>query len=83
MNKVNLKELNLDNKAFWYTFFALSYPNGYEEELDLSVEDIVGELGDMDWWDNFTGYDEETFEENDGYSLHTIGSSLLQRGCID
>lgn len=59
-------EMYVYNK-FWYTFFASSYPNGYDEELDMSVEEIVGELADSDWWDEFTGYYEGVFEECDGY----------------
>ena len=63
---------------FWYGFFASSYPNGYDEELDMSVEEIVGELADPDWWDEFTGYYDGVFEECDGYleEPHTIKFEL-------
>lgn len=59
-------EMYVYNK-FWYGFWAGSYPNGYDEELDMSVEEIVGELADPDWWDEFTGYYDGVFEECDGY----------------
>lgn len=55
------------HSKFWPAFFAGSYPNGYDEELDMSVEEIVSELADPDWWDEFTGYYDGVFEECDGY----------------
>lgn len=67
MNRVDLKAIKPENKKFWNAFFALSYPNGYDEETDLSVEDIAGELTDWDWWDEFCGYYEGVLEECDGY----------------
>lgn len=67
-NKVDIHELNISNKEFWFSFLAVSYPNGYDEETDMSVDDLVGEYADVQWWDEFTGYDEELFEIMDGYS---------------
>ncbi len=67
MSKIDIKEIGIENKEFWSSFFAVSYPNGYDEDMDLSVEEIVSQFADMEWWDDFTGYDEEVFEENDGY----------------
>lgn len=59
--------LTIENKKFWYSFFSVSYPNGYDKELDMSVVDITGQLADLSWWDSFTGYYDGVFEENDGY----------------
>lgn len=67
MNRIDISKISIENKNFWNAFFSVSYPNGYDEEQDLSVSDITSEFVDMDWWDDFTGYDEVVFEENDGY----------------
>ena len=47
---------------------------------DLSVEEIVSQFADMEWWDDFTGYDEEVFEENDGYLEEPMSVEVILDG---
>lgn len=71
--KINIDYINFDNKYFWLYFLATSFPNGYNEEIDMSAGEIFEVIFNLDndetskWVDNFTGYYEGVIEENDGY----------------
>lgn len=68
MDRVSIEELNFDNKSFWRVYFLSSYGEFYCEELDMCVSDIeeVIQDGDLEYWNEFTGWYEGIFEESDG-----------------
>ena len=47
MGKIDIKEIGVENKEFWNSFFAVSYPNGYDEDMDLSVEEFVTNMAEQ------------------------------------
>ena len=68
MKKICVKDIDCLN--FWINYFGCSYPNGYDEENDISVSELMEELYTEEvgnWWEKFTGYYEGVLEENDGY----------------
>lgn len=70
MERVCIEELTFDNKAFWHVYFLCGYGEFYCEELDMSVMDMEEEInqdGDLEYWNEFTGWYEGIFEESDGY----------------
>ncbi len=66
---INLEDFNFSNKKFWIGFIALSFPTALDEETDMSLSEIIekNSLGDIEWWDYFTGYYDGILEESDGY----------------
>lgn len=43
---------DIDHTHFWNIFFAVSYPNGYDDNTELSVSDILEHIctdEDMAW----------------------------------
>ncbi len=72
---LTLKAIEWSNQNFWINFIALSFPTAWDETTDLSLSEIIEEtVGKeqkkllLEWWDHFTHYDKETFNETDGYS---------------
>lgn len=68
MNKVNLKDI--DSLPFWTNYFGCCYPDGYDEEEDVSASELMQELyteETRNWWDTFTGYYDGVLDESDGY----------------
>lgn len=63
-----LDDIKLSNKNFWTCFAASSFPTAMDEKTDLSLVEIIeeNELADIKWWNNFTGYYDEAFDEADG-----------------
>ncbi|MDP4147360.1 MAG: Imm19 family immunity protein [Bacillota bacterium] len=68
-----IKDIGFDNYYFWFYFLETAYPNGYNEEADVSVGEIIEQIFDIDinktsnWVNNFTGYYEGVMDESDGY----------------
>ena len=56
-------------KDFFVWFIMNCFPEGLDEENDLSIYDVIEEnySFDMDWFNKFTNYYDGVFEENDGY----------------
>ena len=70
MDRVSIDELNFDNKPFWRGYFLIGYGEAYCEELDMSIWDMEEEIirdGDLEYWNEFTGWYEGIIEESDGY----------------
>lgn len=68
MKKIDAEDMDCLN--FWIPYFGCCYPNGYDEEEDVSVSEIMEELYTEEvrsWWEGFTGYYEGVFDESDGY----------------
>ena len=68
MNKLRVEDIDCLN--FWIYYFGCCYPNGYDEEQDISVSELMEELYTEkigNWWEKFTGYYEGVLDENDGY----------------
>ena len=68
MKKINIEEI--DHLNFWINYFGCCYPNGYDEEEDISVSELMEELYTENagkWWEKFTGYYEGICDESDGY----------------
>ena len=68
MKKISVEDI--DNLNFWINYFGCCYPNGYDEEEDVSASELMQELYTEEigsWWENFTGYYEGVLDENDGY----------------
>lgn len=68
-----IKNIEFDNLYFWFYFLETAFPNGYNEEKDISVGEIIEKVFNMDvnkatnWVNNFTGYYEGVMDESDGY----------------
>lgn len=68
MKKICAKDINCLN--FWINYFGCCYPNGYDEEKDVSASELMQELYTEEagnWWEEFTGYYEGVLDESDGY----------------
>ena len=68
MKKIGVKDIDL--LPFWINYVGGCYPNGYDEERDISVSELMQELYTEEigeWWEKFTGYYEGVLEESDGY----------------
>lgn len=67
-NIVNTEEI-ICKKDFFVWFIMNCFPEGLDEENDMSIYDVIGEnyFFDIDWFNGFTNYYEGVFEENDGY----------------
>lgn len=68
MNKRKLEYI--DCIPFWINYFGTCFPNGYDEEEDVSASELMQELYTEEteiWWDTFTGYYDGVLDENDGY----------------
>lgn len=82
-NKIGLEDIGVENQDFWMSFFHLSYPNAFDEEADVSLSELIDDLGtaNIEWWSAFTGYDEVCFDETDGYAESpTTLTALLPAG---
>ena len=69
MSPVRIEDI--DNLNFWIKYFGCSYPNGYDEERDTSVTDIMLAWCTQeteDWWKKFTGCCPGVFDDRDGYA---------------
>ena len=66
---VSLHEIDFSNRDFWVGFMATSFPTALEEEMDMSLTDLMIENGmcNRSWWDNFTKYYDGVLDESDGY----------------
>ena len=66
---VSLHEIDFSNRDFWVGFMATSFPTALEEEMDMSLTDLMIENGmcNRSWWDNFTKYYDGVLEKSDGY----------------
>lgn len=68
-----IKDISFDNHYFWFYFLETAFPNGYNEERDVSVGEIIEKIFNIDinkatnWINNFTGYYEGVMDESDGY----------------
>lgn len=84
--RIRLDELRFSNQDFWQYYFCVNYPNGYDEELDLAVSDILSQEkpANIDWINEFTQYDEARFLANDGYEEEptTLETKLRDGECI-
>lgn len=61
---------DIDCLNFWISYFGICYPNGYDEQEDISVSELMEafyteEAGS--WWEDFTGYYDGVLDESDGY----------------
>lgn len=67
-NIVKIDKL-MKRKDFIVWFIMNCFPEGVDEESDMSIYDVIEEnyIFDMDWFNNFTNYYDGVFEENDGY----------------
>lgn len=68
MKKIGVEDIDYLN--FWINYFGCCYPNGYDEEEDVSVSELMQELYTEEvgsWWESFTGYYEGVLDESDGY----------------
>ena len=68
MSRISLDEI--DNLPFWLNYFGCSYLNLYDEEEDVSVSELMGELCTqevLEWWKMFTGWYDGVLDECDGY----------------
>ena len=56
-------------KDFFAWFIMNCFPEGLDEENDMSIYDVMEDnySFDMDWFNKFTNYYDGVFEENDGY----------------
>lgn len=66
---LSLHEIDFPNRDFGVGFMATSFPTALEEEMDMSLTDLMIENGmcNRSWWDNFTKYYDGVLEESDGY----------------
>ena len=81
MKKICVEDIDCLN--FWINYFGCCYPNGYDEEEDVSTSELMQELYTEEvgsWWENFTGYYEGVLDESDGYldDPTTLEETLLQ-----
>ena len=70
MDKVLIEELHFENKPFWHGYFLFGYGDCYCEELDMSISDMgegILQAGDLEYWNEFTGWYEGVIDECDGY----------------
>ncbi len=68
MKKINMEDI--DCLPFWINYFGCCYPNAYDAEEEISASDLMMELFTDkvgNWWNAFTGYDDDILDENDGY----------------
>ncbi|MDE7223219.1 MAG: immunity protein 19 [Acetatifactor sp.] len=68
MKKIGIEDMDCLN--FWIPYFGCCYPNGYDEEEDVSASELMEELYTEEvrsWWERFTGYYEGVLDESDGY----------------
>ena len=65
---LSLHEIDFSNRDFWVGFMATSFPTALEEEMDMSLTDLMIENGmcNRSWWDNFTKYYDGVLDESDG-----------------
>lgn len=54
---------------FWIFFLLSGFPESLEEETDMTLSEIIQDSYEINqkWADDFTGYYDTVFEENDGY----------------
>lgn len=59
-----------DEEAFWLYFLAVSFPLAFDEGDEMTLGEFIEENCECDseWVDEFVGFDEETFDEEDGHS---------------
>lgn len=67
-NIIEYKDIK-DNNNFWLLFLINNFPESLNNETDKTISEMVSSNYDIDkeWVDNFVGYYEEVFDENDGY----------------
>lgn len=58
-----------NNSSFWVMFLASNFPESLDDKTDKTLSEIMSDNYSVnrEWVDNFTGYYEEVFTENDGY----------------
>ena len=58
-----------ENKDFWRYFFCVNFPCAEDKDSDMSLLEIIEEKYEISkkWQDEFTGFYEGVFDENDGY----------------
>ena len=70
MAKVNIADINFDNKHFWRGYIRDHFIYGYDDKTDTtidSIEDYLVDSSDLQFWDSFTGWDDSILDEGDGY----------------
>lgn len=67
-NIISVEKIMCD-KNFIMWFLMNNFPEGIDEENDLSMNEIISDSCSLDrkWVDEFTNYYNGVFEENDGY----------------
>lgn len=68
-NILNLEDV-MYKKDFFVWFIMNCFPEGIDEENDMSIYDVIEEnySFDMDWFNELTNFYEGVFEDNDGYT---------------
>ena len=66
--KVNIEKV-ICEKDFIAWFIMNCFPEGLDEENDMSIYDVMEDnySFDVDWFNKFNNYYDGVFEENDGY----------------
>ena len=69
MRKIKSIEEVTSKENFMIWFIMNCFPEGIDEETDMSMYDLIEEeySFDTEWYDNFTNFYDGVFEENDGY----------------
>lgn len=59
-----------ENGDFCAWFLMMNFPEGIDPESDCTLSEMINEnrTFDPEWFDLLTGYDEDTFDANDGYT---------------
>lgn len=67
--QITIDEIDFLNQDFWSFFFYANFPNGYNEETDMSLGEMVEKIIpiNIEWVNSFTQYYDGVFDEFDGY----------------
>lgn len=67
-DEIQLKDI-VEDRNFWLFFYLSSYPNAYDEQKDMMLSEYIEENFKVPykWIDQFTKYNQEIIDRNDGY----------------
>lgn len=67
--QIKIDEVDFTNQEFWSFYFHVNFPNGYDEETEMTMGEMVEEIIpiNIEWVNSFTQYYDGVFDERDGY----------------
>lgn len=66
---IGIEQVGFSNIDFWNFYFHVNYPNGYDDDFEMTLGEMVEEIlpFNMEWVNIFTQYYDGVLEELDGY----------------